>query len=72
LPPDLCTGSHPREKFRASVEFTGRRKPISMSGTGKAAWRHTAPAALFFAVPFDGPEIIPDAPDKFGRILAGW
>jgi hypothetical protein len=31
---------------------TGRRKPISMSGAGKAVWRYTAPTALFF----DGPD----------------
>ena len=28
--------------------FTGWRKPISISGAGKVAWRYTALAALFF------------------------
>ncbi len=35
-------------EFRVIVQFTGRREPISMSGAGKAAWRYTAPTALFF------------------------
>jgi len=41
-----------------------------MSGAGKAAWRYTAPTALFFVADLPEP---PDASaTDIGRILAAW
>jgi hypothetical protein len=50
------------------MQLTGRREPISMSGAGKAAGRHTPPQAALFFPKFKASYCA--SPADFGRILA--